>query len=172
MGDRLTSEWTDTAEEAFGSTGAKGRIGELFMIEVFKKWGWEVSDEEDNKYYQTRGVDLQFRRPCWKKSYSCDVKNNMNEYGSFYVHKDWLLNPRHINDRYFHVNPDTGWVAFYSAADMKTWYRRYHINEEYVRIDPTTGPAFIKRSKNVIESKPKIESIDCGREVKGFANAS
>lgn len=172
MGDRLTNRWTDTAEEAFGPTGSKGRVGELFMIEVFKSWGWDVQDCEEDRYYQTRGIDLKFAKPGWRKPYSCDVKNNMNEYGSFYVNADWLFNRKHVNDRVFHVNPDTGWVAFYGTEDMRRWYLQNHKGAEFVRIDPTTGPKFIKRSKNTIESKPKINSIDCGNAVKGFANNS
>jgi len=145
MSERLTSKWTKTAEEAFGPSGKKGRIGELFMKKVFESWGWAVEDCEDDKSLQTKGIDLYFKKPSWHNSYSCDVKSNMNNYGAFYVHADWLFNPKHINDRYFHVNPDTGWVAWYGAEDMKAWYSRYNTGCDYVKITPSDSPNFIQR---------------------------
>ena len=45
---RLTEEWTDTLDEAFGASGTKGRLGEEFMCKVFDKWGWEWKRNESD----------------------------------------------------------------------------------------------------------------------------
>jgi len=145
MSERLTSEWTDTTEEAYGASGKKGRIGELFMKKVFESWGWAVEDCEDDKSLQTKGIDLYFKAPTWHNKYSCDVKSNMSKYGSFFVYADWLFNPKHINDRYFHVNPDTGWVAWYGTEEMKTWYKANARGSDYIIITPADSPKFVSR---------------------------
>ena len=56
MSDRLTPKWTETLDEAFGATGTKGRLGEEFLIESLKAWGWEVNHFESNKKMQTSGM--------------------------------------------------------------------------------------------------------------------
>ena len=117
---RLTNKWTKTAEEAFGPTGAKGLVGELFLMEVFKKWGWEATHNESDRKEQNEGKDITFRNPKWYSSYTCDVKNNMDRYGNFYVEKKWLDKVK--CDRIFHVNPDTGWMVWYGVDEMRKVY--------------------------------------------------
>ena len=112
MGDRLTNRWTPTLKEAFGATGDKGLEGELWMMEVFQSdWGWECTHHPDDYELQVAGIDITFRNPEWYNSYTCDIKNNQNEFGTFYVHSDWLMKRTYEPDRVFHVNPDTGWMA-------------------------------------------------------------
>ena len=121
--DRLTEEWTDTLDEAFGATGTKGRLGEEFMCKVFDKWGWEWKRNESDYQAQIEGKDIEFRKPGWKRAFTGDVKNNMNDRGYYYVHRDWLYKVK--CDRIFHVNPDTGWVVWYGVKEMKdhwAWY--------------------------------------------------
>ena len=139
---RLTPNLTESLEEAFGTPGVKGREGELFLIKVFESWDWDVKDHENDKKMQVKGIDLSFRNPSWMNFYTCDVKNNMDEYGCFFVYKDWLYKIK--ADRVFHVNPDTGWLAWYGVDEMREWY-----NEEFDRIKliPRKSPKFIKRSK-------------------------
>ena len=149
MNDRLTEKWTDTAEEAFGDTGKKGREGEVFMIDVFKSWGWDVEDHEGERRMQVMGIDLSFRNPKWHNLYTCDVKNNMDEYGCFYVYKEWLNKIQ--CDRVFHVNPNTGWVAWYGVDEMRAWYNfrvnRFNDDPDCIKLTPRKGPKFIKRSR-------------------------
>lgn len=139
MSDRLTPEWTSTAEEAFGPTGTKGRLGEQFLLRVFEAWGWETNDHEDNRKLQLQGKDISFRKPGWARFYTCDAKNNMDEYGKFYVHKDWLFKVK--CDRIFHVNPNTGWLVWYGVDEMR---KVYDTSKEYIAFTPGTRPSFVK----------------------------
>ena len=70
MSDRLTNNWTESLEEAFGSTGSKGREGELFALAVWSYWGYKVKDFESQRSTQLSGVDIEIQKPTWKHLYS------------------------------------------------------------------------------------------------------
>ena len=140
MSDRLTPAWTETLDEAFGVTGTKGRLGEEFLCKVFKSWGWEYTLHPQDKKFQVSGIDITFRNPSWYNSYSCDVKANMDQYGSFFVYKNWLFDPKKISDRIFHVNPDTGWLCWYGRKEMQDWFDE---SLEKVKITAKKRPSFI-----------------------------
>lgn len=144
MSDRLTSEWTKTAEEAFGATGAKGDLGEKFMMKVFESWGWEAERHEDDRAKQVLGIDITFKKPQWFRSYTCDVKNNMDDYGNFYVHADWLMKETFEADRVFHVNPDTGWFVWYDVKEMR---KAYDTTEKYMMFTAKTRLPFMEARK-------------------------
>lgn len=120
MGDRLTSRWTETADEAFGPTGTKGREGEEFLAKVFESWGWEYETYPNDRKKQLDGIDIAFKKPGWASFYTGDVKNNMDKYGNFFVHKDWLFKVK--CHRIFHVNPDTQWIVWYGVDHMRAAY--------------------------------------------------
>lgn len=140
---RLTNEWTKTAEEAFGPTGAKGRVGELFLIDVFQSWGWDVKDYEDDQATQRSGIDLSFKSPKWHNWYTCDVKNNMRDDSMFFVYQDWLFSTN--ADRIFHVNPNTGWIAYYGVQEMREHYNK---SKKFMVFDYKNSPSFVKRRKH------------------------
>ena len=135
MGARLTNRWTNTLGEAFGATGDKGLEGELWMMEVFRSWGWECTHHPDDRKLQVAGIDITFRNPEWYNSYTCDIKNNQNEYGTFYVHSNWLMKRTYLPDRVFHINPDTGWIAWYPTKDMRKWCNRHPELVRYTKND-------------------------------------
>lgn len=142
---RLTEKWTPTLDEAFGETGTKGRIGEEFLLKVFKSWGWYTKHHEDDKKAQLEGRDIEFRKPTWSRYYSCDVKNNLWDNGRFRVYKEWLFKVK--CDRIFHVNPETGWVIWYPVDLMKEMYDN---SKQYMEInarDKSSRPDFIKMVK-------------------------
>lgn len=135
---RLTSEWTPTLDEAFGESGTKGRKGEQFLCKVFEGWGWDYIWHEDDKEMQLKGIDISFKKPGWKDFYNCDVKNNMDEYGTFYVHRDWLFKGK--SHRIFHVNDVTGWLCWYDRKIMQDWYNRKY---EYIKLLANKRPKFV-----------------------------
>lgn len=145
MSDRLTNKWTNTAEEAFGATGAKGRLGEEFLMEVFKSWGWDYIDHENDKKMQMLGVDLSFKSPTWANYYTCDVKNNMTEYGGFYVGGEWINKIK--TNRVFHVNPNTGWVTWYDTEEMREYYNKAVEGFSITNPDPYSRDSRIYVSK-------------------------
>lgn len=131
MGGRLTNEWTDTLEEAFGASGAKGREGELFVMEAVSSWGWYVRDNETSYEEQVAGQDIWIKNPSWANYYSVDVKANLDKYGNFYVNpKEWL-NPKKKNHRFWHVNVDTGWMAWYDRVQMQEFIRSKNITKTF-----------------------------------------
>ena len=138
---RLTDKWTPTLEEAFGESGKKGKLGEDYMMEVFKSWGWECELHESDKKLQMDGIDITFKNPKWFNSYTCDVKNNMNKYGTFYVHEDWLFKGK--SDRIFHVNPDTNWIVWYERKQMQDYYNGP--KGGYIQITTKTQPRFVSK---------------------------
>ena len=142
MSKRLTPEWTESLDEAFGELGTKGRLGEEFLCKVFESWGWEYEWHQDDRKLQMEGIDISFRNPEWVNSYTCDVKNNMDKYGTIYIHEDWLFFGK--SDRIFHVNPDTGWFCYYGRKDMQDWYTK---GNKYIRLTATKRPKFVTTRK-------------------------
>lgn len=142
MSDRLTNKWTDTLDEAFGETGTKGREGEEFLVEVLRSWGWDVEHHSDDRELQVQGIDVSFKSPKWQSSYTGDVKNNMDDFGSFYVYKEWLYKIK--CDRVFHVNPKTGWIAYYGVPEM---FEFYDDKYDRIKITPSNTPKFVTRRR-------------------------
>ena len=157
MSERLTTEWTPTSEGAFGASGAKGDQGEYFLCEVFNTWGWEFTVHPSSFNHQLEGVDITFRKPSWTHSYTADVKANLNEYGSFFVETDdsgWLFNENKRSDRLWHVNPTTGWMAWYGRADMKHYIESNGLrNTGLLQISIKDGLDFITRRRHNVKTK-------------------
>lgn len=148
---RLTPKWTATTEEAFGSSGKKGRVGELFVINTIRSWGWEVIDTESEKSLQLQGVDIIIKKPTWQNYYSVDVKNNMTDDGSFFIETapdGWLFNKNKRSDRIWHCNPDTGWMAWYDRQRMQSFlitHRKFNIG--ILKINRFHKISFLTRSR-------------------------
>lgn len=123
MSERITDQWTNTLEEAFGDTPAvrKGRIGEMLVMNAIKSWGWKVIDYENNRNKQIIGADIGFKNPKWSNYYTGSIKNNMLADGSFRVYDEWIHKTK--TDRVFHCNDKTGWICWYGTSEMKSYYR-------------------------------------------------
>ncbi len=124
MSERLTGKWMKDAEGAFGASGAKGDQGEEFLCEVFDAWGWEYEAHPSSFDHQIKGIDISFRELSSSNFKTADVKSNLGKYGSFIVETNddgWLFNEKKTSDRLWHVNPATGWMAWYNRDDMKMY---------------------------------------------------
>lgn len=121
--NRITNDWTPTAAEAFGPTGAKGDAGEAFVVNTLRNWGWDVIHNPADTNKQTQGIDIEFKKPEWRYYYSADVKANLKN-GSFFVETDdngWLFREGKISDRIWHVDITTGRMVWYGRDEMKRY---------------------------------------------------
>ena len=152
MPGRLTPDWTPTNAGAFGATGIKGDEGENFLMEVFASWGWDATLHQgmDSRASQVQGIDITFKKPSWHRSYTCDVKANLNEFGSFFVdcnEDGWIFNPRKISHRIWHVCPTTGWMAWYGREEMQSYIESVGLRgKPYLKINPRDKLPFITRN--------------------------
>ena len=148
---RLTQEWTPTLEGAFGEVGKVAREAELFVKEAVESWGWEVMDNESDYSDQVAGRDLLIKKPSWQNFYSIDVKNNMNQFGSFFVDTNengWLFGRKKSSDRIWHVNKETGWMAWYGRNEMKQYVINNSLtNTNLFQVNPSMKLPFISRSR-------------------------
>lgn len=126
MSNRLTNEWTETAEEAFGRTGKKGTVGEEFVCSVFHhNFGWEVLHLPSTKHIQCMGIDIAFRSPNWKNWYTADVKHNIQQGQFFYIEKHkgnkngWLLKAQ--CDRIIHCSIKHKMLVWYDVKKMQEY---------------------------------------------------
>jgi hypothetical protein len=151
MSERLTNKWTPDLESAYGESGKKGREGELFVKEAILSWGWEVQDNESDYAQQVSGQDLLIRKPTWANFYSIDVKNNLTKFGSFAVDTNengWLFKPTKTSHRIWHVNTETGWMAWYGRDEMKVYIKENNLyNTGLVTIAAKDKLPFISRSR-------------------------
>jgi hypothetical protein len=157
MSERLVKHWTPDNEGAYGAKGKRGDEGETFVTGVINSWvGWECVNYRSDKSFQRAGIDIVFKKDTWKRSFSADVKNNISPSGSFCVEidaKGWLFNPNKISNRIWHVNPDTGAMAWYDRKDMQAFISNTELRSFFkdgkllVEIAPEMGGNFITRRK-------------------------
>lgn len=144
MSERLTKRWTDTLEEAYGKNGAKGLAGEKWVESVMHSWGWYCKLNESDYQMQIDGKDITFRNPKWANSYTGDVKNNLNDYGTFYVDLKKLRKSK--ADRWFHCNPKTGWLYWYGVKEMVDFLKNRE-DDEPVKFTAKECPKFVTKRK-------------------------
>ena len=124
VNNRLTSDWTKTAEEAYGPSGKAGRSGEQWLANLLRNRGYEVTDYEDSYKHQLQGIDLVIKKSKASQQFTIDVKTNVKNDGTFFVETaetGWLLNNSKVSDFIWHVNISTGDMAWYSRSKMKNF---------------------------------------------------
>lgn len=140
MTGRLTPEWTDTLDEAFGESGKKGRLGEQFVADTLRSWGYEVYTHDNSRSHQLSGIDITFKKSNWFKSYTADVKHNINDNNSFQVdvsEDGWLFNAGKVSDRIWHCNVDKGLMAWYGRPEMKAYVKNLNLeNTSFISVSP------------------------------------
>lgn len=143
MSNRLTSKWTRTAEQAFGSTGSKGRKGEEFVMQQLDKAGVEYYDHENDFQKQRYGIDITYKAEDGSER-TMDVKSNLNDRDEFAVYADWLGKSK--ADYVVHVNPKTGYVASYRTSHMREYFKGQGA-DKFIWINIHETPKFIRVRK-------------------------
>lgn len=119
MSSRLTTNWTPTAEGAYGATGKKGKTAEDIHDNLMVQYGFEVLSCENNREFQEMGIDsVIILDQCY---ITTDIKGNWRLDGSFYVEAGvtgWLRNSRKPSTHITHVNTNTGKMFCYRRSDM------------------------------------------------------
>lgn len=163
MSERLTTAWTERSAGAFGASGLKGDRGEIFLAAVMDKWHWfyELHVGLDSKDYQIKGVDISFRNPSWANFYTADIKCNLNDYGYFFIETDsdgWLFNRKKVSHRIWHVNPTTGWMAWYDREEMKRYIQSQGLlNTGLYKVGPKELTHLITRRREIVDLNFNME---------------
>lgn len=145
----MSKKFKKTLEEKYGIKGEKGRDGELFFSNFYKRKGYTIQDNYDDVNLQTSGVDFVLKTP--KGVFTVDVKNNL------IVNKDslevvveiipdgWLFDPKKISNFISHVNTTFKVIATYRRTKMQQFleynYWDYRSNIIYL---PTSMLPFCK----------------------------
>lgn len=119
MSDRLTPLWTKDAEGAFGESGAKGRAGEVLVLNKLREQSIPAIDFEEDKLKQVRGLDIQTDR------FSLDVKANLHK-GRFFIEVDpqgWLFHFSKTSNLIVHVDITTEEIVWYTRCAAKKHLR-------------------------------------------------
>ena len=154
MSDRLVKHWTPTAEEAFGPKGKKGKAGEQWFVDLYRKLGFIVEWYESDIDVQNKGIDCIVTHPSFDFGAKIDVKNNLKADGSFFIEvldDGWLFNPEFITEYYCHVNSDTCTVVTYSRKKMQEYitknYDKFHLlgeKRDIILMHAIEAPDFVK----------------------------
>jgi hypothetical protein len=153
--NRLTRAWTDTLEQAYGEIGAKGKQGEDWLYDQFVKKDFSVIGHDESKEHQLKGIDLTVTSNSTNQTWTIDVKSNIKDDGTFFVETDnkgWLMNPYKTSTYIWHVNPKTGWMAWYYRKDMKKHIASSNQTRKLVSFNVntvTTQLPFVKTKQEV-----------------------
>lgn len=142
---RITPQWTETAEQAFGPRGKKGDAGEVFFTRILNAMRINYQRVQSDKDKQTSGIDFEAEMLGPGRYLRLEIKNNLQDDGKFFVY-NWIRKRR--TEWVFHVNPDTGHVVYYYAPDMRNCYNDSikHISggkSFIVFEDPSRYPNFV-----------------------------
>ena len=164
MGDRITSKWTANTIEAFGDNPnvRLGRAGEVAVLTEVNSWpGWEALDHEESYELQLQGIDISVKKESWSRFYTVDVKTGrsyLDEYGTIKLdlaEDGWLMSPKKTSDRVWHVNLDTGWMAWYDRKDMIKYIKStVEPGIDKLAIPPKNKLPFVYR-RNLYHSNPR-----------------
>lgn len=150
MSKRLANTWTKTTEEAFGKSGTKGRIGEVFVIDTYTNDGYTVVDHENSRSHQLKGIDISFRKTEEEEFVTADVKHNINNWNTFYVecaNTGWLFKTK--ADQIIHCNVDKRMLASYNVKEMQQYVSAKPSKKPLLAIEHIGSPSFVNWRFNV-----------------------
>lgn len=130
MGNRQTSDWTDTSEGAFGRPGAIGDRGELVVFQILKDAGLNVSHNPNNRAKQLIGHDLVV-----ENDQGIDVKTNL------YSNRDVCVDAEKIWTSkatfWFHLNDKNhNDYIMYQVFNMQKYLRENNIPISITKAGP------------------------------------
>lgn len=115
--------WYDTAGEKYGASGIKGDKGERLYYDFAIKRYDNVSWNQISRTDQAAGADFSIKNDKWPRTYTVDVKANLNS-GYFYIDNKasgWLWAKRKVSDIIVHLDLNTGDLVQYYRRDMKSF---------------------------------------------------
>ena len=122
MSGRLTTEYTDNSEGAFGRTGAIGDKGEIVALHILQELGFDVTHFPNDRLKQDAGHDLEINST--DKVAGVDVKTNLHTGHDVCV--DWPKLKKSEATFWFHLNPDDpSDYIMYKVKDMKNYIKSY-----------------------------------------------
>lgn len=130
MGERLTPLWTPTTAQAYGASGERGRLGEVYVINILRENNIQAIDFEEEKQQQIEGVDIE------TDQFTIDVKTNLKR-GEFFIEtgsSGWLFHPRKTSDIILHVDPQTSNIVWYRRAEAQSKIRKTALSSDLIRI--------------------------------------
>lgn len=109
----------------FGSIGAKGEVGEEFILKRLQEQ-YQVSDYRNDMIQQSQGIDFGIKHPSWRREYTLDSKNNLfidNGYYAFKIELEfrekagWFYTSK--ADRIYHTNAYLGKYLYYDLNELR-----------------------------------------------------
>ena len=114
----------------------KGIQGEDIW-ESFATQQYDWVKRHTDKESQYAGFDFEFKKKTWRRSYTADVKSNMNHKGEFFIDvrsTGWLLSKYKRCDRIVHLCVDTLKACQYDRVLMANYVREnVDINDSFIR---------------------------------------
>jgi hypothetical protein len=105
--------------------------GEMFVKEAVQSWGWYAAESEEYHNSEVTGENLWIQNPKWVKAYSVCIIENLDQYGSFWIDPKECMSLEKKNHRFWHVNVDTRWMAWYSREDVQDYIASNNITEPF-----------------------------------------
>ena len=129
MSERLTEDWTDDAEGAFGEQGAIGDSGEIIAQRILESCGLNVEHHPSNRKKQLLGHDLTI------ESYGVDVKTNLYTGSDICVDADKIWSSKATF--WFHLN-DTNHEDYvmYKVVNVRNYIKENNISVSKTRGGP------------------------------------
>ena len=104
---------------------------DLFVKKAVQSWGWMAAVSEEYNISNITGQNLWIKKPTWARAYSIQVVDNIDQYGSFWIYPEEWMNSEKKNHRFWHVNVDTGWMAWYGREDVQNYIRDNNITKPF-----------------------------------------
>jgi len=120
----------------FGSIGAKGEVGEEFILKKLQEQ-YQVSDYRNDMIQQSQGIDFGIKHPSWRREYTLDSKNNLfidTDYYAFKIELEfrgkagWFYTSK--ADRIYHTNAYLGKYLYYDLNEL-----RYFVTKKLLEND-------------------------------------